>query len=206
MKKTQQVNDTNRWTLKNVITMAIFTAIIFVIMMIWMMLGNVLFTPVGAYFASAGLSALFAGPFYMVMADKIAKRGVVFSVSLITGLLFLVMGQVYTFAVYALFGILGEACMWGKNTYQSFIRNFIGFSWYMLALSAGGFLPMILFRERFIAWYSTVGNAESVAAMTGVYGTAHGILINIGLTLAGTLLGSLIGRSILNRHVKKARI
>jgi energy-coupling factor transport system substrate-specific component len=196
----------NKWTLKNVITLAIFTVIIFILMMLVTIVTNVLFTPVGAYFAGPGAAALLAGPFFMVMVNKIEKRGVTFLLSLITGLLFLVMGQLYTFIVYAVFGLLAELFFITKASYQKLIHNIGAFFIYMLAFSAGGFIPMFLIREQFIAWYQTVGSEESVSAMINVYGTVHGVLITTGITIAGCVAGCLIGRSILNRHVKKARI
>lgn len=196
----------NKWTLKNVLTLSIFTVIIYILLMIGMIATNILFTPVGAYFASPGISALLAGPFFMVMVNKTPKRGVTFLLSLISGLLFLLMGQIYTFLIYVIFGILTELCFFGKNAYQKLINNIIAFCLYMLALSGGGFIPMVLIRRQYIEWYETVGNAESVTAMINVYGTLHGVLITIGITIVGCVAGCLIGSSILRRHVKKARI
>lgn len=201
-----QEKGTNKWTLMNVITLAIFSVIIFVIMTILMIVSNILFTPVGAYFIMPGIAALFAGPFYMVMTNKISKRGVLFFLSLISGLLFLAMGQVYTFVIYIILGVIGELCMWGQNAYQNFGRNLAGFFAYMLALSAGGIVPMLLFRKQYLTWYSSVGNSESLSAMIQVYGTPRGILTTIAITAIGSVIGCVIGRSILTRHVKKARI
>ncbi len=196
----------NKWTLKNVLTLSIFTVIIYILLMISMVATNILFTPVGAYFASPGISALIAGPFFIVMVNKIEKRGAAFLLSLISGFLFLLMGQLYTFLVYVVFGVLAELCFPGKNSYQKLINNMGAFFFYMLALSAGGFIPMVLIREQYVEWYKTVGNQESVSAMINVYGTLSGILITTGLTIAGCVAGCLIGNSILRRHVKKARI
>ncbi|MGL6198695.1 MAG: MptD family putative ECF transporter S component [Lachnospiraceae bacterium] len=197
---------TNKWSLKDVITLAIFTVIIFVVLMIVMVLSNILLTPVGAYFASPGISALLAGPFYMVMTNKISKRGVVFLICTITGLLFLAVGQVYTFVIYVIFGVIGELCMLGQDAYQKLFRNMAGFLFYMVALSASAFIPMILFRDQFLAWYSTFGTEETISTLIQVYGGPSGILITVALTAAGSILGCMIGQRILNRHVKKARI
>lgn len=196
----------NRWSLKNVITLVIFTVIIFILMMLATIVTNVLITPVGAYFAGPGVAALLTGPFYMVMVSKIGKRGVTFFLSLITGLLFLVMGQLYTFITYAIFGMLAELIFLPKGSFHRLIPNLGGFFVYMLAFSAGGFIPMFLIRDQFVAWYQTVGSEESVSAMINVYGTLHGVLITAAITIAGCTAGCYIGRSILDRHVKKARI
>ncbi len=196
----------NKWTLKNVLTLTIFTVIIYILLLIGMIATNILFTPVGAYFACPGISALITGPFFIVMVNKIQKRGVTFLLSLISGLLFLVMGQLYTFLVYVIFGILTELCFLGKNAYQRPVNLIGAFFFYMLAFSGGGIIPMVLIRKQFIEWYKTVGNEASVSAMINVYGTLHGVLITVGITLAGCVGGCMIGSSILRRHVAKARI
>lgn len=196
----------NRWTLKNVITLAVFTVIIFIVIMLVTMATNIILTPIGAYYAGPGIAAILAGPFYMVLATRVGKRGVLFFVHLITALAFLVIGQIYTFGVYAVLGVIGELCMLGKNAYKSFWRNCIGFFIYMFSLSGGGMLPMLLFRESFIAWYGAYGDPTAVELLTKIYTSPSAIAVIILLTAAGAVFGCLIGRAIVNRHVKKAKI
>lgn len=196
----------NRWTLKNVITLAVFTVIIFIVMMLVTMATNIALTPIGAYYAGPGIAAVLAGPFYMVLATQINKRGVLFFVHLITALAFLVIGQLYTFGVYVVLGVIGELCMLGKDAYKSFWRNCIGFFIYFFAFSGAGILPMLLFRESYLAWYSAYSDPAAVEFLTNVYSSPCAIAIIILLTVAGAVLGCLIGRAIVNRHVKKAKI
>ena len=195
-----------RWTLKNVITLAVFTVIIFIVMMLVTIVTNIVLTPIGAYYAGPGIAAVLAGPFYMVLAARVGKRGVLFFVHLITALFFLIIGQIYTFGVFAVFGVIGELCMWGRNAYKSFIRNCVGFFVYFFALSGGGILPMLLFRESYLAWYNAYGDPEAVELLIRVYTSAGAISIIILLTAAGAVLGCLLGRAIVNRHVKKVKL
>lgn len=73
-----QEKSSNRWTMRNIITLAIFTFIIVLVINLDSMLLNLLITPLGAYYVVAGVSAIICGPFYMVMVNKIAKPGVFF--------------------------------------------------------------------------------------------------------------------------------
>lgn len=198
----------NRWSIKNVIMLAVFTVIMLVLSTVATAVMNIVITPVGAYYAAPGVAALLCGPFYMVLADKIAKRGVLFFVCLIPGLVFTLMGQFYSGVVYILFGVIGELCMLGKNAYHSFPRNLLGFFLFSLALSGGGIFPMLFFRGQYLDWYMAYSNGDTAAVqvMIDVYGSAFGIAVCAALTAAGCVAGGLIGRSILNRHVRKARI
>ena len=201
-----QTAHSNKWTLKNVITLAVFTVIIFIVIMLVTVAANIVLTPIGAYYAGPGIAALLVGPFYMVLATRINKRGVLFFVHLITGLAFLIVGQVYTFGVYAVMGVIGELCMLGRDTYKNFWRNCVGFFIYMFSFSGGGMLPMLLFRESYIAWYNAYSDPTAVELLTKIYTSPGAIAIIILLTAAGAVLGCLIGRAIVNRHVKKAKI
>lgn len=197
---------TGRWTLKNIITLAVFTVIVFLVMMLVTMATNIVLTPVGAYYAGPGIAAILAGPFYMVMATRVSKRGVLFFIHLITALFFLIIGQIYTFGVYAVMGVIGELCMLGKAAYKSFWRNCVGFFIYFLAFSGSAIFPLLLFRESYVAWYSAYSDPAAVEFMTNVYFRPGAIAIILLLTAVGAVLGCLMGRAIVNRHVKKAKI
>jgi energy-coupling factor transport system substrate-specific component len=201
-----RITPAGRWTLKNIVTLTVFTVIIFIVMMLATIAANIILTPIGSYYAGPGIAAMLAGPFYMVMATRIGKRGVLFFVHLITALFFLIIGQIYTFGVYAVMGVIGELCMLGKDAYKSFWRNCVGFFIYFLALSGSAIFPMLLFRESYIAWYSAYSDPAAVELLTNVYFGPQAIAATILLTAAGAVLGCLIGRALVNRHVKKAKI
>ena len=201
-----QEKSANKWTINNVVTLAIFTFIIVLLINIDSMLLNLLITPLGAYYVVAGVSAIICGPFYMVMVTKIAKRGVFFLTCLLSGLIFLLTGYFVSTLIFIIAGIIGEICMFGKNTYQSFIRNLIGYYIYMLGYIGGLLLPMLFLRQQYLEWYSQYADAEAVDVMLTFFGSAVGPVTALVIVTVGSVIGALIGRSILNRHVKKARI
>lgn len=196
----------NKWTTKNVITLAVFTFIIVVLINIDSMLLNLLITPLGAYFVVAGISAVVCGPFYMVMVNNIAKRGVFFFTCLLSGLIFILTGYFVSTVTFIIAGVIGEICMLGQDAYHSFIRNMIGYYIYMLGYIGGLLLPMLLFRQQYLEWYSQYADAEAVDVMLRFFSSALGPLTSLCIMTIGCVIGALIGRIILNRHVKKVRI
>lgn len=167
----EQAKAQNRWTLKNVVMLAVFAVIMLTLITIVVVVLNIVTTPLGAYYAGPGIAALFCGPFYMVLTDKIAKRGVLFFACLIPGLLFTLMGQFYSGIVYIIMGIIGELCMLGKDAYNSFPRNLLGFFLFMVGFCGGGIFPMIFFRRQYLDWYMTYSNGDTAAVqvMIDVY-------------------------------------
>lgn len=196
----------NQWTLQNVITLAVFGVIMFGVMILVVGVATIVLTPIGALCIGPGITAFLTGPFYMVIATRINKRGVLFFLHLITALAGLLVGHIYIFIIYVVLGVAGELCMLGKDAYKSFWRNCIGFFIYSFALSGTGILPMLLFRESFISFMNTNSNPDAMEPFITVYTSFSAIAIILVLTAAGAVLGCLLGRRIVNRHVKKAKI
>ena len=204
--KMEQEKSNSKWTMKNIITLAIFTFIIVVIINFDSMLLNVIATPLGALYIAAGVSAVICGPFYMVMMNKIAKRGAFFFTCLLSGLLFLLTGYFFSTVIFIVVGVVGEICMLGKNAYHRFSRNMIGYYIYMLGYISGLLLPMLLFRQQYLDWYSSYSDGGSVDVMLQFFDSPSGPLGAPGIMTVGCVIGALIGRFILTRHIKKARI
>jgi energy-coupling factor transport system substrate-specific component len=196
----------NKWTLQNVITLTVFGVIMFIVMMLVIVVASIVLTPIGVLYVGPGITAVLTGSFYMVIATRINKRGVLFFLHLITALAGLLVGHIYVFSIYVLLGVVGELCMLGKDTYKIFWRNCIGFFIYSFAMAGTGILPMLLFRESFISFMNANSNPDGMEPFILVYTSFRAIAIIIVLTAAGAVLGCLIGRRIVNRHVKKAKI
>lgn len=203
---TAGVAHSSKWTLQNVITLAVFGAIMFIVMILVVAAATIVLTPIGALYVGPGIAAFLIGPFYMVVATRINKRGVLFFLHLITALGALIVGHIYVVGVYLVLGVIAELCMLGKDTYKIFWRNCIGFFIYSFAVSGTGILPMLLFRESFISWMNANSNPAGMEPFIKVYTSFSAIAIIIVLTAVGSVLGCLIGRRIVNRHVKKAKI
>jgi energy-coupling factor transport system substrate-specific component len=196
----------NRWTLQNIITLTVFSVIIYIGMLLVVIATNIVLTPIGALYAGPGIVPILTGPFYMVIATRINKRGVLFFIHLVAALAIIIVGHIYVFSVYIALGVIAELCMLGKDAYKNFWRNCIGFFVYSFALPGSWILPMLLLREHFISWMSANGNPAGMGIFIKMLSSPGAVAVIVALTAAGAVLGCLIGRRIINRHVKKARI
>lgn len=120
--QTQVATVQNNWKMRDFITLAIFNVVMLIIMTIYP-----IFTVV-SYLVVGGAAALFNGPIYMVMSNKIDKRGVLFFTCIITGLYFVAFGYAYYLLTLAVIGIICELVLWGGDAYKNPVRNAIGYA------------------------------------------------------------------------------
>ncbi|GIQ70281.1 Trep_Strep domain-containing protein [Xylanibacillus composti] len=191
----------NRWRMRDFITLAIFN----VVMMIILTVGGMFAHPI-AYLVGAGVVALFNGPIYMVMANKIGKRGVLFFSSLLVGLYFMAFGFVYFLITLALIGILCELVMWGSDTYKNPVRNAIGYGLFYVGYSLCGVVPIVFFKEQYVAILEQSYSPDKLGTLLYYYGTPGMVLTMCAISFAGGLAGCYIGNTLLKKHVAKARL
>ena len=66
----------NRWTTRDVLTFVVFNLIIMAVTIVAKMIEDMVLAPQNTFFVGSWLFPLLATPFYVVMADRIGKRGV----------------------------------------------------------------------------------------------------------------------------------
>lgn len=84
----QKIVSSRRWTTRDVLTFVIFNLIIIVIVSVAKMVEDMLLTPQNTFFVGSWLFPLLVTPFYMAMADRIAKRGVLFCTTMVFGIVY----------------------------------------------------------------------------------------------------------------------
>ena len=169
----------NRWTTRDVLTFVIFNIVIIVATMVVKLAEDAVLSPQNTFFVGSWLFPLVSTPFYLVMADRIGKRGVLGGSILLFGVLYTFMGGLYCAPVAVVGAVIGELVMWGKGSYRSIVRSAVGF---------------------FVYW------ASDVAAMVSQYTELPWILLMLAMFAAGTALGAVIGAKFLKKHVRKAKI
>ncbi|MFW5434893.1 MptD family putative ECF transporter S component [Paenibacillus apiarius] len=204
--QTQTAAVQNSWKMRDFITLSIFNVVMILIFTIGFMFTSVLLTPAGSYLAGAGIIAIINGPIYMVMSNKIDKRGVLFFTSLITGLYFTAFGYAYFLVTLAAAGVICEIAMWGQHTYRHPVRNAIGYSIFNIGFSLCGVMPIVFFKQQYEATLSRSMSAEQVAQNLYYYGTPSMVLLMCVISLVGALAGCAIGNQLLRKHVKKAKL
>lgn len=195
-----------KWTINDFVTLAIFNGVMIILMIGITLIAMVALTPAGAYLAGAGVIALFNGSVYMVMANKIGKRGVLFFTSLITGLFFLMIGQVYYLVTLVILGSICELLMGGTDTYKRTLRNAIGYAAFYISYSLCGVLPLVFFRKQYLAIMEKSYSPEQLAIMLRYYDTPEMVVLMCAISTAGAVAGCLIGSLFLKKHVKRAKL
>ncbi|MGR3779429.1 MptD family putative ECF transporter S component [Bacillus paramycoides] len=191
----------NKWNTKDYITLAIFNVVMIVILTI-----ITTFTHALSYLIGGGIAALVNGPIYMVMSNKINKRGILFFTSIITGLYFLMFGFLYFLITLATVGIFCELVMWGKDTYKNTFRNAIGYGIFYSGYSLCGVVPLVFFREQYVAILAKSYSQEQLDNLLFYYGTPSMVLVMCCISIVGGVGGCFIGNQLLKKHVKKAKL
>lgn len=197
----QGKTSTKKWKMRDFITLAIFNAVMLIVITV-----NGMFAYPINYLIGAGIIALINGPIYMVMASKINKRGVLFFSALLSGLFFVAFGQVYFLVIFAITGLLCELIMWGGGGYRQPVRNAAAYSLFYVGYTLCGVVPLIFFREQYVAGLEKRYSPEALADMLYYYETPSMILIMCGITIVGAVGGCLLGHKLLHKHVKKAKL
>ena len=196
----------NRWTMRDVLTFVIFNLIIMVLITVAKVVEDMLLAPQNTFFVGSWLFPLLATPFYLVMADRIGKRGVLAGSILIFGILYTFMGGLYCAPVALAGAVIGELAMWGKDSYHDIRRVIGGYIVYWVTFGFYGIMPYLLFREAYMKQLGTYYNAADITAMIAQYTELPWILLMMALFAAGTIVGGLIGSKFLKKHVRKAKI
>lgn len=196
----------NAWTTRDAITFVAFNLIIIAVTMALKMIEDVLLSPQNTFFVGSWLFPLAATPFYVVMADRIGKRGVLGGSILVFGLIYTFMGGLYCLPVAVVGAIAGEAAMWGTNAYHNVKRVVMGYFVYWVTFGFYGIMPYVLFRDAYMAQLGTYYAAADVAAMVAQYTELPWILLMMAMFAAGTAVGGVIGSKLLRKHVRKAKI
>ena len=143
----------NKWTKRDVLTFVAFNLIIIVITMALKMAEDMVLSPQHTFFVGSWLFPLAATPFYIVMADRIGKRGVLLGTTVIFGILYTFMGGIYCLPIGIVGGIVGELLMGGENSYHNPIRLMVGYFVYWVTFGCYGIFPYLFFRESYTLFW-----------------------------------------------------
>lgn len=195
-----------RWTTRDILTFVVFNLIIVFLTVAAKMIEDMLLAPQNTFFVGSWLFPLLSTPFYVVMADRIGKRGVLAASILVFGALYTFMGGLYCAPVSVVGAVVGELVMWSEGSYHDVKRIVGGYIVYWVTFGFYGVMPYMLFREAYMEQLGTYYNAADVAAMVAQYTELPWILLMMAMFVAGTVIGGLIGSRFLKKHVRKAKI
>ena len=190
-----QVNAKAGLSVKDLVTTGIFTALLFVFIMV----GGVFFAtnPVLTFFMPAG-SALLAGPIYLLMIAKVHKRWSVTIMGVIMAIIWFVTGMHWAFA-------LGYLIMAVVKQYKSKKINSLSY----ILFSLGGTGSYLVFFADPQGWAQTMlGNGTEQSYIDTMQTTANaGIFIAMFAALLVTAsISAFVGCKMLKKQFEKAGI
>lgn len=191
---------------KDLVVIAVFTVIMFVIDMAVGMTSMMVF---GIHIAMlfAGLPVLFIMPVYMLMAAKVKKPGVLLVNALLYGLVSSVMSTFYMLLIIIIPAIIGELIVSLPRKNSSLGYNVIAYTFYRAVYSLHGtFIVLLLgrenFREKGAAWF---GEEQMSRILDSGFEIKY-VAATFGITVLCGIIGYFAGKSLLRRNFEKAGV
>ena len=189
-------------SVKDLVTTGIFTALVFVFILI----GGMFFAtnPVLTFFMPAG-SGLLAGPAFLLMIAKVQKRWSLSIMGVVIGILWFVTGMHWAFVLgYLLMAIVADFVA-GAGKYRSKKLNSLAY----ILFSLGSTGTYILFFVDPNGWAQTMlGNGTEQSYIDTMQATANtGILVAMfAAVLITSAISAFVGCKLLKRQFEKAGI
>lgn len=198
------MNQTKKWTVKDVITTVLLSVLLILIQLVVNMVCMV--NDFVSMVLSVGFTMLLCAPIYFLMVGRVRQRGVSFVYMTILGIVFLIMGNWYLLPYYMVIGAICEAILW-KNGWKS--KKKMTAAWTIASVLYNGvnLLPLWFFWDTYEKFALSSGMEQSYIDSFVRYYSSPGWLIFIILftTICG-FIGSLTGGRLMDKHFKKAGV
>ena len=199
------MDEKKKWTVKDVITTVLLSAVLIVIQLVVNMvcMANDFVSMV----LSVGITMFLCAPVYMLMVSRIGKRFVTLIYMTMLGVIFLLMGNWFLLPYYVLVGILCEAILWKDGSCQKPKRLTAAWTVASLLYNGVNLLPIWFFWDTYYDFALASGMEQSYIDSYVRYYTSPGWLAFILLftTLMG-FLGCMVGSRLIRRHFQKAGV
>lgn len=200
--KSRESGKSRKLKTKDYILLGIFSILIYVVNAI---VGFALM-PVMATAAMpliSGVCLFFSAVVYLIMAMKIGKRGVLFLLGIVTGLIYTIMGVPLMLPFFAVAGLLGEAVLFrgDGSQYRRLKRQALAYAAYGALFGLGAFVTVYVYGGDYL---EKMYDEEMRGSMLQFAYSPAWMIGSIIFSFALTLLGSLFAAKLLNKHFIKA--
>ncbi len=196
----------NKLKMRDIITLSIFNIAMIVIMLATKMCTMMLTTPAFDYLFYVGIMGLLCAPVFVVMSNKVAKRGTYLITGIFGGLFITVMGSPWFLPVMIVVGIICEIIMIGEDTYRNPKKNGVAYSVYWALYAIGSAIPMFFFKEQYLNSLKSSYTEEGIKTLVRFYGSPDMVLLITIITLVLSAIGFVIGQKLLKKHIEKAKL
>ena len=189
-------------TVKDLVTIGIFTALLFVTMLV----GGIFFAPnpVLTFYMPLG-SALLGGPVLMLLIAKVPKRGPIAIAGILCGVIWFATGMHWAMDLgYILGGIAGDLIAGSKN-YKNKLLNIVAYCCISLG-ATGSYIMFFIDKEGWSQYMVNGGTSKSyIDTMNSAAQNWMLAVILLG-TIAVASISALIGQKLLRKQFEKAGI
>ena len=193
---------TRKLKTKDYILIGIFSILIYVVNAI---VGTVLTPIMGATSMPliSGICLFFSAIVYLVMAMKIAKRGVLLLQCIVSGLVYTLMGVPLMLPFFAIAGLLGEAVLFrgDGSQYRQLKRQSLAYATYGCLFGIGSFVTIYIYGSDYLA---NMFASDTLERMLFFAYSPTWIVASLVFSFVMTLLGSWFASKMLNKHFIKA--
>ena len=193
------MDDSKKLKGKDLINIGIFTAIYFVVILAFAMLGFIpIFMPLMAVF-----DPLFGGIVFMLFLTKVKKPGMIFIMNILMGILMWLTGMsFYALAVGAVVGLIAEL-IYKSGDYRSSKKAVLTHAVFSLWVWSN-FLPLFIQPEKYWSTRQQFGE-DYINTLTNLMPIWMCPVLLVVCFVFG-ILGGLLGKAILKKHFAKAGI
>ena len=199
------MKEIKKWSVKDVITTVLLSAVLIVIQLLMNMVCMV--NDFVSMVLSVGIAAFLCAPVYMLMVSRIGKRFVTLIYMTLLGAIFFLMGNWFLLPYFIVVGFLCEAILWKQGSCDN--SNRMTASWTVASFLYNGInlLPIWFFWDTYYDFAISSGMEQSYIESYVHYYTAYSWIVFILLftTLMG-FLGCMLGKRLIHRHFKKAGV
>jgi len=183
------MKETNKWSVKDVITTVLLSAVLIVIQLV------------------INMVCMANDPVYMLMVSRIGKRFVTLIYMTLLGVIFLLMGNWFLLPYFIVTGVICEVILWKEGSCQKPKRLTAAWTAASLLYNGVNLLPIWFFWDTYYDFALASGMEQSYIDSYVRYYTSPGWLAFILLftTLMG-FLGCMVGSRLIRRHFKKAGV
>jgi energy-coupling factor transport system substrate-specific component len=187
---------------KDLITIAIFSVVFFVLMRISALIAMIFVL----YPFAPSIQVLLCGVVWMYIRVKVPKRFCILIQCVIMALLVFLTGSIWTIGVGMLAGGVFAEIVSGIGGYKNFRLCIVAYAVYGLCFNFGVFGLILLARDY---WYAYVtGAGMDIGHMEKVIALISWPLLGVSsaTVIAAAVMGMLFGRSMLKKHFERAGI
>lgn len=198
------MNNTNKLTIPDLISIGVFTALYFVLVTIATFSSALLFPGFNNVVLPA-FCALISGCVYMLLVAKLQKFGGISVMGIVMGLFFMTSGHfIISFAANIVMGIVADFVAKAGNykSKKGLLLSYVLFSYGLF----GPIIPMWFMKDAYVANLEARGKDATYIAELFANINMGTFILAVVLTLVCALIGGWFGQKMIKKHFVKAGI